>query len=825
MAIGRAVKVVDEKEAISILRTKDKLESYLMSKGINSSAHFNCINPDHDDKDPSCCVGGGLKLPIFYCHGCQATGDLFTAVHFLEEDMPIQGPRFWTETLPWIANRFNVEYTPRQLNEDEKAHIQLKKAHFDASCTIRNFVLSDWDKDVEHVNIVKARQITKESVKDFRIGAIPSVEAYVKAMETKGWSRGHLLESGLLDREDKQDKIFVPGKIIITVSDPNGEPIAFVSRKHNWKGKEDGAKYVNSSSSVIYKKAHTLFGFDLAKKHIIGKSKETQRNTLHIVEGYIDVITLRQAGFKNVAGLGAADFHNEVIEHLRDVHRIKISDLTFALDGDETGTANTRKVVDSLSGKVGIKVSVKQLPRQTGYHDPDEIVREHGIKAFKRLEVFTPFKWRINLQKDSEIPEEEFAKEACNIIAKENSPITRIGMIKDLADLTVSFNVYDLTNEVNQIRGDNKANLDAELNMIFEDMIKRKGGARTNVVALLNSTLAKANQAAKDHENRSGNQLKLHNQQIEDAYDLFKKNKKLNGFKLNNFTKLQNALEGFPDKECMIAIAGEPNIGKSSLVRELSWDIAKSNDDAMVIYMTIDDSARDVLQAIVARESKESRKYVKTYAHCGEERQEIIDEAWDKVKNQKNYLICDATFGSTLMHLQDHIDYLKREYPNKRPIIFLDNFHKLQTGEVMNMREKFVEMSQQIKNLSQVNDVPIVMTVELRKREYGKSFRMDDIAETKKIVYDSKIIIYVNQDMHHNPETNVKWPRNNYDAMQVDMPYLEVGIKKNKHSDNKGNFGFKFETDRSILTECEWDEVKQHYENSTQSQVRPYDGR
>jgi replicative DNA helicase len=154
------------------------------------------------------------------------------------------------------------------------------------------------------------------------------------------------------------------------------------------------------------------------------------------------------------------------------------------------------------------------------------------------------------------------------------------------------------------------------------------------------------------------------------------------------------------------------------------------------------------------------------------------------------------------MHLEDHLDYIKRNYPDKKPVVFLDNFHKLRFHETTQIREKFIDMVQNLKDITQINDVPIAMTVELRKND-GKRPTLSDIAETKQIEYDCKVILMGYQDMHYNQDTRIKWHRDTY-GDPIDLPYLEIHISKNKHTEKKCWLGYRFEPDRSILHEVDY---------------------
>ncbi|HLD91320.1 MAG TPA: DnaB-like helicase C-terminal domain-containing protein [Patescibacteria group bacterium] len=755
-------------------------------------------------------------------HNCGVAGNIFHAAHYLE-GLPIHGPEFFTTTLTSLAKRFGIEYKPTELSETAKEKITLMNAYNDASQVIVNFAKKDWNTTPvpSHVNMIKVRNINENSIDDFGIGSIPSIEAYRDAMLKKGWSLDYLTSHGLYHEREISESIFVPGKIIITISDYLGRPIAFVARKHEWSKDCGCPKYVNSGTSAIYNKSATFFGMDLAKKYI-------KNQPLYIVEGYIDTITLHQTGFKNVVALGSAGFSKELLEFIAERNewvsrkpdekgKFIINHIVFCFDGDEAGTFCTRSAIDLIATTGSpLTVEVKQLPTVVGYHDPDEIVRKSGLEAFKSIEVMMAFKWDLKYHRERECsePEETFIKRITAQIMNFDSPIDRRARARDLHDVLQAkgtiFSIEDIIKEVEVLRGEKNGKLQAELESVFDTMIlKRKTTRGSDLIEVLSKGYADIKKKQREYSRRYGNVDEIFRSQALQVRQSFTKCKQLNGFKLHRFSKLQQLFDGFPDKECLFAVAGDANIGKSTWVREVSWDLAQSNPDAIVLYMSIDDSIKDVMMALVARESERSRACVYRYGKLASENGESdivtqIDEAWEQVLSQKNYIVADASQGSSIMHLEDHLDYIHRTYPNSRPIIFLDNFHKLRYGEESSIREKFIDMVQSLKELTQIEDIPIVMTVELRKTESGKRATLNDIAETKQIEYDAKVVLMAHQEMHNNPETIIKWHRDNYDPA-ANLPYLEMQIAKNKQSDKKCWIGYRFEPDRSILTEVDYE--------------------
>ena len=141
-------------------------------------------------------------------------------------------------------------------------------------------------------------------------------------------------------------------------------------REQKEEGLDDSKpKYVNTSDTLVYKKTNELFGLNLAK--------DSGTNSLILCEGYMDVISMHQAGFTNaVAGCGTA----LTSEQVKLISRYA-NEVVLAYDGDEAGQKALNKAMELFS-TTDVKVRV---PRFVGGKDPDEIIKKQGIELFKAM--------------------------------------------------------------------------------------------------------------------------------------------------------------------------------------------------------------------------------------------------------------------------------------------------------------------------------------------------------------------------------------------------------------------------------------------------------
>ncbi len=324
-------------------------------------SYFKGPCPFHSEKDASFTVSPDRQ--IFYCFGCQATGDVIGFFARLEHISQI-------EAVKLLVEHYSLELPP----EVQKSAMKEMK-DFEKKDQHNNLCqkVAGW----AHVQLVKApraqkylieRGITQSTIDKFMLGYFPGgsahVDQLVKEMSYQGVLLKDLLESGVL--LEGKNHLFSPWeeRIIFPIKNSLGSYCGFGGRV--FQQNDDRAKYINSRESDWFLKGKLLFGFDSAKKAI------QQKESVFMVEGYMDCIAMAQYGYENtVATLGTAC----TLEHLKLLGR-QAATIYLLYDGDKAGQ-NALLRIAQLCWQVSADMKVIVLPND---HDPASfLIQGHDL--------------------------------------------------------------------------------------------------------------------------------------------------------------------------------------------------------------------------------------------------------------------------------------------------------------------------------------------------------------------------------------------------------------------------------------------------------------
>ena len=307
--------------------------------------------PFHNEKTPSFHVH--QDKGFYYCFGCQAKGDMFDFM------MQSQGLPFY-EALQTLGQRAGIEVSPptaksakrRDLTEVNKLAVEFYRSQLKG----------------EALAYLHSRQLTPESIDTFDLGYAPDAwDGLLKHALTKGVDEKDLLDAGLV-RENKTGRRYdyFRNRVMFPIKDYMGRVVGFSGRVLD----DSVPKYLNTAETDIFKKAELLYGLDLAKQ-TIRESTEAL-----VVEGYMDVIALRQTGFMNaVAALGAT----LTAEQASQLSRLDVQKLYLAFDADEAGQ---RAILSGLEQSVGREFLVKAIQVPHGKDPADAVLGGH-IEDFR----------------------------------------------------------------------------------------------------------------------------------------------------------------------------------------------------------------------------------------------------------------------------------------------------------------------------------------------------------------------------------------------------------------------------------------------------------
>jgi len=254
----------------------------------------------------------------------------------------------------------------------ENIEVENKRKKYDEILTIalqhyqKNFSENDSVKKYAH-----GRGLTQEILSTFKIGY--SGEYGLNVSMFSGFNQKELIESGVFFHDEKNNKLIdrFKNRLIFPIFDYNNNVIGFGGRalSQNYL-----AKYINSPETEFFKKGFNLYNLNNAK------SENKQSGIVFVVEGYMDAISLYQAGFKNVvATLGTAMTES----HLNLVWRY-FNDPVVCFDGDRSGQNAAHKISEKLIAYMKPNYSLSFLILPNGF-DPDSFVRKNGRNNFESL--------------------------------------------------------------------------------------------------------------------------------------------------------------------------------------------------------------------------------------------------------------------------------------------------------------------------------------------------------------------------------------------------------------------------------------------------------
>ena len=334
-----------------------------------SGANFMARCPFHGEKTPSFNVNRNLQ--IYKCFGCGESGDVIKFVEKYESCT-------FMEALESLAKRANIKMpeTLSQKQDKEFAERKKKKDVYFAICrdTAVFYYKCYYAQSGEVARkYVRKRGFDADTVKKFGIGYSPDRYSLVKYLQSKGYSTDDCLKVGVIQRTQRGDVVdALSNRLIIPIFNMQGKVIAFGGRGLDERTISFG-KYKNTSETPLFTKKDNLFALNIAKE----QKQQTALTNLVVVEGYMDVIAMYQAGFRRaVASMGTS------LTEQQAKWMSRLTDTVYiCYDGDAAGQKATVRGLDILD-KAGLEVRVMTVPEKL---DPDEYIGKYGKDAFEQL--------------------------------------------------------------------------------------------------------------------------------------------------------------------------------------------------------------------------------------------------------------------------------------------------------------------------------------------------------------------------------------------------------------------------------------------------------
>jgi DNA primase len=332
-----------------------------------SGATLKGLCPFHKEKTPSFHVNPSRGF--FHCFGCGKGGDVF---RFLQE---IEGLTF-PEALKMLAEETGVTLPSRSALSAPRESIAQNDPSLSKTTMIEihkiaaDFFYGQIRNYPEAIAYFKSRGLAAETVRDFKLGySPPGWTSFCMFAEKKGIGIANLAACGLaIKKEDGSAYDRFRDRVMFSLFDLSGRIVGFAGRGRD---KDSTPKYLNSPETAIYRKKEFLYGLNVTRQYI------KDQKFVFVVEGYMDFLTLYQAGIRNIvatSGTAMTAEHGHLLK--RFTPRV-----VLVFDGDAAGQSAAQRGIFTLA-PFDLDVAILVLPPE---EDPDSFVKAQGAKAFTDL--------------------------------------------------------------------------------------------------------------------------------------------------------------------------------------------------------------------------------------------------------------------------------------------------------------------------------------------------------------------------------------------------------------------------------------------------------
>ena len=328
--------------------------------------------PFHGEKTPSFTVSS--VKGIYKCFGCGKAGN---SVNFVMDHLKLTYP----EALKWLAKKYNIEVIEREITPAER-ELQTERESMLIVMQYAQRYFSETMLQIDEgksigLGYFKERDLKDDIISKFQLGySLEEKNSFTNTAIKNGYSPKYLAKTGMSilsnryveGNEIKASDLFdrYAGRVMFPIHDDGGRVVAFGGRTLT-KDKKI-AKYINSPETEIYNKSKILYGLWLGKKTI------QEKDTCFLVEGYMDVIAMHQAGIENVVASSGTSL---TVDQIKSIHRFT-KNIVVLYDGDEAGQKASSRAIPLLLEE-GMNVKLLQFPDND---DPDSFSRKVTIQEF-----------------------------------------------------------------------------------------------------------------------------------------------------------------------------------------------------------------------------------------------------------------------------------------------------------------------------------------------------------------------------------------------------------------------------------------------------------
>ena len=379
--------------------------------------NFFGLCPFHNEKTPSFSVNP--EKQIYKCFGCGSGGG---AINFI---MGIENLEF-PDAIKHLAQSFNIVLDIK--GGDSKKFADTKSQLLAIHQITTNYYqkILKTENGEKALNYLKERGLSEKIIDDFKIGFSPnSRNDLLKILRDESFSAEAMKLSGLFIQSEKGYFNRFRSRIMFPIQNYKGDVIAFGGRIFN---NDDPAKYQNSPETPIYNKSNVLYGLNQNSQYIRDKKN------IILVEGYMDLLQITQAGFNNclaISGTAFTEGHAAILKRYS-------SDIYVTFDGDDAGRKASLKCGYILTSN-SMQASIVTPPNQM---DPDDWIREKGNEEFEQgLSesndlISSHYNYFSDNNKEGSLNVNKFIEECLNEIINIQNPITKEILVKRVSELT-----------------------------------------------------------------------------------------------------------------------------------------------------------------------------------------------------------------------------------------------------------------------------------------------------------------------------------------------------------------------------------------------------
>jgi DNA primase len=362
-------------------------------------ARYEGLCPFHDERTPSFGIDPTQK--VYYCFGCQASGDLFT---FVQETEGVD----FKGALELLAERYGVELQ-REEEDPREAERRRRRERLlellDRTTSYYERYLWESDEAARAREYLSGRGLGEEILRGFRVGYAPSAWDRVLTMSRRGgFSEQELYATGLAQRSKENGRPYdrFRSRIMFPLTDIRGKVLGFGARAMR---EEQRPKYLNTSDNDVYHKGSYLYGAHLARAYA------AKAGQVIVCEGYTDAIALHQVGMRHAVSLMGTALTGDQVDELARMAQTVL----LALDADSAGQEAMLRA-SGLAAKRKLELRVVPLPAGA---DPADLLQRDGPEA-------------MSTAVESSVPFVRFRVERVLASGDDSSPEGRDGMVDEL---------------------------------------------------------------------------------------------------------------------------------------------------------------------------------------------------------------------------------------------------------------------------------------------------------------------------------------------------------------------------------------------------------